>query len=107
MPFGITVTGNVFQRQLDQCFGKIDQVIVIADDIMMVGKQHNHRDHDIALKICYRQQEDVTSGLTLVSCITRKLKLISLEKHTLQDSCKPAQSKVSAIVEMPPPTSKK
>ena len=49
MPFGITVAGDVFQRQLDQYFGKIDQVIVIAGDIMVVGKQHNHKDHDTAL----------------------------------------------------------
>ena len=49
MPFGITVAGDVFQRQLDQCFGQIDQLIVIVDDIMVVGKQHNHKDHDVAL----------------------------------------------------------
>ena len=49
MPFGITVASDVFQRQLDQCFGKVDQVIVIEDDIMVVGKQHNHKDHDTAL----------------------------------------------------------
>ena len=49
MPFGITVAGDVFQCKLDQCFGKIKQVIVIADDIMIVGKQQNHRDHDVAL----------------------------------------------------------
>ena len=41
MPFGITVARDVFQRQLDQYFGKIYQVIVIADGIMVVGKQHN------------------------------------------------------------------
>ena len=45
-PFGITVAGDVFQRQLDQYFGKIDQVIIIVDDIMVVDKQHNHKDHD-------------------------------------------------------------
>ena len=39
MPFGITVAGDVFQQKLDQCFRKIDQVIVIADDIMIVGKK--------------------------------------------------------------------
>ena len=39
MPFGITVAGDAFQRQLDQCFGKIDQPIVIADDIMVISKQ--------------------------------------------------------------------
>ena len=38
MPFGITVTGDVFQQKLDQCFGHIKNVIVIADDIMVVGK---------------------------------------------------------------------
>ena len=49
MPFGATVTGDIFQRKLDQCFGHLKNVIVIADDIMVVGKQPNHRDHDTAL----------------------------------------------------------
>ena len=49
MQFGTTVAGDVFQCKLDQCFGMIEQVIVIADDIMIIGKQQNHRDHDLAL----------------------------------------------------------
>ena len=49
MPFGATVVGDMFQRKLDQCFGHLQNVIVIADDIMVVGKQLNHKDHDIAL----------------------------------------------------------
>ena len=49
MPFGVAVAGDVFQHKLDQCFGKIKQVIVIADDIMIVGKKQNHRSHDQAL----------------------------------------------------------
>ena len=48
MPFEITVAGDVFQCKLDQSFGRIKQVIVIADDIMIVGKQQNHRDQDVA-----------------------------------------------------------
>ena len=51
MPIGITVTGDVFQSKLNQCFGHIKNVIVIADDIMVVGKKQNHRDHDLALTI--------------------------------------------------------
>ena len=39
----------VFQRKLDQCFEHLQNIIVIADDIMIVGKQPNHQDHDIAL----------------------------------------------------------
>ena len=49
MPFGATVAGDVFQHKLDECFGHIPNVIVIADDIMVVGKQPNHKDHDWAL----------------------------------------------------------
>ena len=49
MPFGATVAEDVFQHKLDQCFGKVKQVIVIADDIMIVGKKQDHSDHDQAL----------------------------------------------------------
>ena len=38
MPFGTTIAGDVFQRKLYQCFGHLQNVIVIADDIMVVGK---------------------------------------------------------------------
>ena len=50
MPFGETVAGDVFQHKLDQCYVKIKQVIVIADDIMIVGKKSNHSNHDQAWK---------------------------------------------------------
>ena len=38
MPFGVTVAGDVFQHKLDQCFGHIKQVIVVADDIFGCGQ---------------------------------------------------------------------
>ena len=48
IPFGVTVAGDVFQHKLDECFGKIKQVIVIADDIFIVGYKQNHSNHDQA-----------------------------------------------------------
>ena len=39
MPFGITVAGDVFQQKLDECFGHIKTLIVIADDDMIIGKK--------------------------------------------------------------------
>ena len=47
MPFGITVAVDIFQQKLDQCFNHLKNSIVIADDIMVVGK--NHRDHNLTL----------------------------------------------------------
>ena len=51
MPFGITVAGGMFQRKLDKCFGHIKKLIVITDDIMVIGKNHNHKDNDLAFTI--------------------------------------------------------
>ena len=107
MLFGITIAGDVFQRKLDQCFGHLQNVIVIANDIMVIGKQPNHKDHDQALtsllntarkcdiclnheKLQYKQQEVKFFGETYTT-----------------DGHKPAQSKIKAIQEMPAPQCKK
>ena len=49
MPFGATVAGYVFQHKLEQCFGHLKNVIVAADDIMIVGKEKRHSSNDQAL----------------------------------------------------------
>ena len=49
MPFGATVAEDVFQHKLDQCFGYLKNIIVIADDIMIVGKKPSHNNYDQAL----------------------------------------------------------
>ena len=51
IPFGITVARDVFQQKLDECFGHIRNLIIIADDIMVVERKHNHKDHDVAFTI--------------------------------------------------------
>ena len=40
--------GDVFQCKLDECFDKIEQLIIIADDIMIVDYKPDHSDHDQA-----------------------------------------------------------
>ena len=42
MPLGGTVASDVFQHKLDEFFGKIEQVIIIVDDIMIVGYKPDH-----------------------------------------------------------------
>ena len=49
MPFGATLLAMCSKRKLNQCFGHLQNVIVITDDIMVVGKQPNHKDHNLAL----------------------------------------------------------
>ena len=90
------MAGDVFQCKADECSGKIKQVIIIADDIMIVVKKPNHSDHDQAFtplnydKWQYKQEEVDFSGETYTT-----------SSHKL------AKSKVSAITAMPSPTNKK
>ena len=107
MPFGITVAGDVFQRKLDQYFGQIEQVIVIADDIMVVGNQPNHRDHDVALTNLLETARKSNIHLNFDKLAYKKTEVDFFGETYTTDGCKPAQSKVSAISEMPPLTSKK
>ena len=48
VPFVATGLGDVFQHKLDEYFGKIEQSIILADDIMIVGYKPDHSDHDQA-----------------------------------------------------------
>ena len=107
MPFGITVAGDVFQRKLDQYFGQIEQVIVIADDILVVGNQPNHRDHDVALTNLLETARKSNICLNYDKLAYKKTEVDFFGKTYTTDGRKPAQSKVSAISEMPSPTSKK
>ena len=107
MPFGITVAGDVFQRKLDQYFGQIAQVIVIAGDIMVVGNQPNHRDHDVALTNLLETARKSNICLNFDKLAYKKTEVDFFGETYTTDGCKPAQSKVSAISEMPPLTSKK
>ena len=106
-PFGIRVTGDVFQRKLDQYFGQIEQVIVIADDIMIVGNQPNHRDHDVALTNLLETARKSNIHLNYDKLAYKKTEVDFFGETYTTDGCKPAKSKVSAISEMPSPTSKK
>ena len=82
MPFGTTIAGDVFQRKLDQCFGHLQNVIVIADDIMVVGKQPNHKDHDLALTTLLNTAKNAMFASTMKNFNINKKKLNSSEKPT-------------------------
>ena len=96
-----------FKGSLTQYFGQIEQVIVIADDIMVVGNQPNHRDHNVALTNLLETARKSNIHLNYDKLAYKKTEVDFFGETYTTDGCKPAQSKVSAISEMPPPTSKK
>ena len=107
LPFGATVAGDVFQCKLDQCFGNIKQVIVIANDIMIVGKKHNHSDHDIALTTLLETARKCNVKLKYEKLQCKKQKVDFFRETYTTSGHKPVQSMVSAITAMPAPICKK
>ena len=107
MPFGATVAGDVFQHKLDECFGHIPNVIVIADDIMVVGKQPNHKDHDQALTTLLETARKCNIRLNYEKLQYKQTEVEFLGETYTVNGCKPAKGKVQAIAEMPAPSCKK
>ena len=107
MPFKATVAGDVFQCQLDEYFGHIPNMIVIADDIMVVGKQPNHKEHDQALTTLLEtaRQCNVRLNFEILQCKQTEVEFFG-ETYTV-DGHKLAKRKVQAIAEMPTPSCKK
>ena len=96
--FGITVAGAVFQWKLDQCFSHLEIVIVIADDIMVVRK--NHIDHNLALTALLETARKCNDQLNYDKLHYKKTETDFFRETYTIDGCKPAQTKVSAITLM-------
>ena len=107
IPFGATVAGDVFQCKLDQCFGQIPNVIVIAEEIMVVRKMQNHRDHNQTLTTLLHTVRKCNVRLNYDKLQYKQTEVEFFGETYTVDGHKPVQSKVKAIVDMPLPTYKK
>ena len=107
MPFTATVASDMFQRKLDQCFQHLQNVIVITDDIMLVDKQPNHKDHDLALIRLLNTARKCNICLNCEKLQYKRKEVEFFGETYTVDGQKPAQSKLKAIQELPPPQCKK
>ena len=107
MPFRATVAGDVFQHKLDECFGHTPNVIVITDDIMVVGNQPNHKDHDQALTTFLETARQCNVRLNYEKLQYKQTEVEIFGETYTVDGYKPAKGKVQAIAEMPAPRCKK
>ena len=107
MPFGAMVAGDVFQCKLDECFVHIPNVIVIADDIIILGKKPDHKDHDQALTCLLETARHCNVRLNYEKLQYKQSEVEFFGETYTVDGCKPSKGKVQAIVEMPAPSCKK
>ena len=82
-------------------------LIVIADDIMIVGRMQNHRYHDQALTTLLHTTITCNIRLNYDKLQYKQTEVRFFGEMYNVDGHKPVQSKVKAIVDMPPPDCKK
>ena len=82
-------------------------IFIIADDIMVVGYNADHSDHDQAFTSLLQTSTKCNVKLNY-DRLQYEWNMVDLLGETYTTShCKPARSKVSAIMAMPSPTNKK
>ena len=84
-----------------------NNVIVIADDIMIVGKKTNYSNHDQALTTLHDTVRKCNVHLTYDKLQYKKQEVDFFGETSTTRGHKSAQSKVSATTAMPAPTCKK
>ena len=107
MPFGSTLAGDDFQRKLDECFGKLKQVIIITDDILFVRYKPDHSDHDLAFTSLLPTAQKCNVKLNYDKLQYKQNEVDFFGETYTTSVHKPARSKVSAITAVPSPTNKK
>ena len=93
--------------KLGEYFGHIKNLIVIADDIMVIRKNHNHKDHDLAFTMLLQTARRCNVKLNYDKLKFKCTEVNFYGETYTTDGCKPAQNKITAIVKMPSPNSKK
>ena len=82
-------------------------VFVIADDIMVVGKMQNHRHQNQALTTLLQTAKACNVRLNYEKLQYKQTEVEFFGETYTVNGCKPAQSNLKAIFEMPPPNCKK
>ena len=88
-------------------FGKIKHVIIIDDDIMIVGNKPDHSDHDQAFTTLLQTAQKCNVKLNYDKLQYKQVEVEFCDETYSTSSRMPAKDKVSVIIAMPSPTSKK
>ena len=107
VPFRTTVAGDVFQWKLDEYFGKLKQVIIIADDIIVVGCKPDHSYHDQAFANLLQTAQKCNVKLNYDKLQYKQNEVDFFGETYTTSGCKPARSNMPAITAMSSLTNKK
>ncbi|PFX17727.1 Uncharacterized protein K02A2.6 [Stylophora pistillata] len=104
MPFGLKMSQDIFQANIDQTFEGCKDIIAIADDIVVHGKLEEEQDKQIREMLLRCR----TTGLKLNpdKCKIKQQKTKFYGVICVEDGVEADPERVSALKKMAPPTTK-
>lgn len=101
MPMGLKVAAEVFQREMINYFGNIDEVEVVMDDIWVHGR--DKQEHNSRLRVVLERAKSINLKPNKAKCILAKSEVNYVGHLTTGEGLKPTPERVRAITEMREP----
>lgn len=104
LPFGLSVSQDIFQLEMDRILEKCDGACGIADDVIIYGSSEKEHDHNLINFMNIAKQH----GLTLNSqkCSIKQPEISFFGNVYTNKGMKPDPQKIKDLQQMPEPTSK-
>ncbi|XP_064111251.1 uncharacterized protein LOC135218731 [Macrobrachium nipponense] len=108
LPFGLNVSGEIFQKQLLLNLEKLDGVVCIADDVLIYGVGETYeeavKDHDSKIIKFLERCQAKGIKLNKSKAVLRKSEIAFLGHKITSKGLMPDPNKVEAFLNMKPPT---
>ena len=105
MPFGISCASEVAKKMVEKHFGDIKGALPIFDDIIIGGKDIAEHDQVLRKVLSRARERNIKFNLQKIQFRVDKVKYMG--EMVSRQGFSPDPDKISAIQEMPTPTSKK
>lgn len=104
LPFGISSAPEVFQKRAQQAFGDIQGVAIVFDDIIIAASSMEEHDNILRQLLERARQVNVRFNRSKLQLTVQSV--VYLGHVVSSNGISPDPSKVRAIVDFPPPTSR-
>ena len=105
LPFGLSTSGEIFQKRLHQALEGLSNVMCVADDIIIYGSGDNDKtvlqDHDRNLHRVLERCQSLGIRLNADKCEFRTRKISFLGHLITSEGLCADPNKIKAIIEMP------
>ena len=93
--------------KIDSIFLNLENVMIVADDIMVIGYQEDRQDHDKAFTQLLETAKKNNIKLNFDKIQYKQKEVEFFAETYTTEGCKPSDMKVKSVTEMPKPTTVK